>query len=852
MDKFLINSFLLSLLCVTLLQAQTEKKKMKTSDYCKWGELQKEQISPDGNWVSFYMKYQNDLDTLYLTNPKTGIKYNFPKGSNGRFSTDGKWFTLRDYGKGLGIFNLTKGLVKWISDVDKFEFLTNTNSLVVKSNGAPALRVINLLTGYTENFENVNDFSISSKGVIGAVSDNEVKLISFSNKYLETSVIKGSNGKYKNIVWNDAGTMIAFLEEMPLNKNHKIYCYLLQKNNLLCLDPLVEKDLNEYRIIARAGSMQIFFSPASDRIFFYYAGFDTQEKEIDNVEIWDTSLPLDYPEQKFLGNTDHLSKIGNWNLSTNKISKLGTNELPNIKLSVDKKTAIAYNNLQYEPQFALHAPVDIYLLDTETLSKTLLIEKQEISAATFSASPDASKFAYFKSGNWWIYDRNNKTHTNATSHIQTDLTNKDDFNIGSPESYGVEGWTKDSEFLIVYDKFDIWLVSSNVEKSRKITDGRESKIQYRVAKSLSEDYVPFSSVNLGKKHLDISKGLLLEAHAFNKKSGYAIWKSNNKLNWIVFGQNEYSNLYKASECDSYIYTEQTFNIPPRLKYWNKKEKKEHLIYQSNPHYQQYHNGKAELISYNTDTFADLQGVLYYPIGFNPEQKYPMIVYVYQKLSDTLHHYINPTLFVNDGFNIPNFTNDGYFVLLPDIRYEIGEPGKSALECTTAAVNKVLEKGIVKQDDIGLIGHSFGGYEVSFIITQTNLFAVAVAGAGITDLISNYFTMHWDNEHSNMWRYEKQQLRMGTIPFDNYNSYLRNSPIAQADKIETPLLSWSGKKDITVNWSQSLELYLAMRRLSKKNMFLVYPEEEHVIIDSKNQIDLSIRIKNWFDKILKSN
>jgi dienelactone hydrolase len=849
MKKLLKNSFLFSFLCITILQAQTEKLKIKAADYNKWGKLQKEQISPDGHWISFYMKYENGLDTLYLKNPKIGANYVFPQGTNGTFSTDGKWFTLSDPKKGLGILNLAKDSIKWIPEVEKFDFLPQRKAVVVKTKGRPIIKFVDLITDSTEIFENVNDFIVSPQGAIAVLTDKEVKLISFSNNYMQTSVLKTDIGKFKNIIWNSSGSMLAFLEELSEHnngQNHKIYCYSLENKKLFCLDPSLAKELEGNRIVSRGRSMPIIFSPTASTIFFNYAGFEKQDGENEAVETWDTSLPLDYPEQKYLGNPNLLPKIATWNLTTGTIKKLGTNELPNLKISIDRKTALAFNNLQYEPQFVMHSPVDLFLIDTETLSKALLIEKQDMSTAFFSSSPDAAKLAYFRLGNWWIYDRIKKTHINASLPIQTPLINKDDYN----ETYGAEGWSTDNKFLIIYDKFDIWLVPSTGEKPKRITNGRENGIQYRIAACSSRDYTPYSSINLGKKPYDISEGLILEAHALNKDSGYAIWKPNKKLQWIIYGPKEYSNIHKASKDDYYILTEQTANIPPRIMYWNPKGTKANLIYQSNPHYSQYHSGKVELISYSTDSFSDLHGLLYYPIGFNPAKKYPMVVYIYQKLSDGLHHYVNPTFYTNTGFNIPNFTNDGYIVLLPDIRYNIGEPGKSALDCTTAAVNEVSKKGFLKQHTIGLIGHSFGGYETSYIITQTNLFAAAVAGAAITDLISNYFSMHWDVYHSTMWSYEAQQLRMGKTPFDDYNAYLRNSPIAQAATIETPLLSWSGKDDITVNWNQSLELYLALRRLKKKNQFLVYPGEGHLLVNPKNQIDLSNKVKDWFDKILK--
>lgn len=72
----------------------------------------------------------------------------------------------------------------------------------------------------------------------------------------------------------------------------------------------------------------------------------------------------------------------------------------------------------------------------------------------------------------------------------------------------------------------------------------------------------------------------------------------------------------------------------------------------------------------------------------------------------------------------------------------------------------------------------------------------------------------------------------------------------ADKIKTPLLSWAGKEDGSVDWSQGVEMYLALNRLRKKNIFLVYPNEGHIMYSNQAKMDLTTKIKDWFDYYLK--
>jgi dipeptidyl aminopeptidase/acylaminoacyl peptidase len=242
--------------------------------------------------------------------------------------------------------------------------------------------------------------------------------------------------------------------------------------------------------------------------------------------------------------------------------------------------------------------------------------------------------------------------------------------------------------------------------------------------------------------------------------------------------------------------------------------------------------------------------LLYPAHFNPEKKYPMIVYIYEKMSDKVNDFYPPSYYEYTGFNALKYTTNDYFVLLPDIAYTLQDPGISALNCVTAAVNKALELGVIDKDKIGLIGHSFGGYESAYITTQTNLFAAVVAGAGVTNFTSHYHSIGWNSKKPEIWRYESQQWRMGVSYYDNEEAYFRNSPLHHIEKVTTPMLIWSGKKDYQVHWTQSIELYLALRRLKKESKLLLFESESHFITNKKNQVKLSLEVFDWFEKYCK--
>ncbi|UPT69971.1 MAG: prolyl oligopeptidase family serine peptidase [Flavobacterium sp. JAD_PAG50586_2] len=376
-----------------------------------------------------------------------------------------------------------------------------------------------------------------------------------------------------------------------------------------------------------------------------------------------------------------------------------------------------------------------------------------------------------------------------------------------------------------------------------MTNGREKGIVFRlVSKS---PYGATDSASNGV--LDLNAGLLLQAVS-DSKSGYFSWDNSKGLQQIVFENNRIGWL-KHSTNGAYIYVREHYHVPPQLVYQFRNNKPK-LVYQSNTQQQHYEWGFSKLITYENSKGKVLNGALFYPAGYDADKKYPMVVHIYERLSDYYNQYVNPTLLNSEGFNISILTTNGYFVLLPDIAYEEGEPGSSAVDCVTAAVDEVLEHESVDPQRLGIFGHSFGGYETNFIITQTNKFAAAISGAGISDIISSYLTIGRTYNTPNNWRYEYNQFRMGVSLFEGYDKYLKNSPVTFAKNVETPILVWTGEADKSVDHNQSLELHLALRRLQKPSILLLYEGGGHSLIKMEHQIDLTHRTQDWWDYYLK--
>lgn len=844
---------LLSFISTEFIYSQTKLRKVMPEDYSKWSSLTDDAISADGKWFTYNLHYDNAGDTLFLQNRHSLKKYIFPSATNGIFSKDGKFFTALDPKKGMLLHDLTTGNQQYIADVIRYEFSATKPYLVVLSKVEKLhdLIVIDYETNKKYRVPNVTDFYSSPEGKIAVTGLNEVKYISLEDGFSIKTIYHDSSAKFKKIVWNTNGSGFAFLQELQQNglspKNHTLFYYDMNINHLYSLNLSESEKYKGQHIVNQMGTV-ISFSPDNSQLFFYITNPQPALEKEEIVEQWESLSPLEYPIQKYQGNTATIAKLAAWTPATKLVKKLGSSELPEVQLTSDKKHAISFNTLLYEPQYEYYGFADYYITFLETGKKQLLLSKQSADIGAVNGSPNGKYINYFKDTNWWIYDIKLNKHTNVTQHLIPPFSDVLYNYPGSQYNFRSPGWSDNSE-LIVYDAYDIWLLSPDGKKQTKITTGREQGIIFRL---YVESSASKNQMTLPTHKVDFSKGLLLEAFGKDKSNGYYYMSSKGKLEKIVHNNSMVNNLKNAAAIHSFSYLEEDSGKPASLKLFNYQKKTTETLIQSNQHFLKYEWGKAELISYQSTQGDTLNGILYYPSNFKKGQKYPMIVYVYESLSKNLHRYYKPTVYKGDGFNSSNYSLDGYLVLFPDITYQMGNPGMSAVNCVASAVNGVLKKGILDENNMGLIGHSFGGYEASFIITQSSMFAAAVAGAPVTDLISNYLTMHWETERSNMWRYESQQFRMGFSPFDDYQAYTRNSTIANVSKITTPLLSWTGKEDKNVIWNQGMELHLAMRRLKKQNTFLVYPTEKHILVKPEAQKDLNIRIKEWFDSILKKN
>jgi dipeptidyl aminopeptidase/acylaminoacyl peptidase len=250
---------------------------------------------------------------------------------------------------------------------------------------------------------------------------------------------------------------------------------------------------------------------------------------------------------------------------------------------------------------------------------------------------------------------------------------------------------------------------------------------------------------------------------------------------------------------------------------------------------------------NTDG-VPLKGVLLKPDNFDPKKKYPMLVYIYERLTPGLHGFRTPG--PGTSINQSYYVSNGYLVFLPDIVYTTGYPGHSALKCVLPAIQEVVDRGYVDEKAIGIQGHSWGGYQIAYMVTQTNRFRAAAPGAIVANMTSAYSGIRWGTGLPRQFQYEHSQSRIGGSLWEYPMRFLENSPVFRADRVQTPLLMIHNDEDDAVPWYQGIEYFLALRRLGKEVYMFNYNGERHGLRKRINQKDYTRRLQEFFDHFLK--
>ena len=768
------------------------------------------------------------------------------------------------------------------------------------------LTLVNLSTGVQRTFPNVTSFSFSKFGDSFAFSTSvetgkeESKPKTDGDKPASKDAKKGDSksenkanpderdgvyvvdlktfkktkitegiGNYRNVTFNEDGSQLAFLSDKDdydaKTSSQSLYHWKVKSKAAVKIAHEGEKGIPEGWWVAPNSLQQ--FSEDGKRLYFETAPIpetvlkqrksDSKDDDEDVVklDVWHWQDPVLQPQQLLEAererNRDYITAFI---LKSKKIVQLATLEIPDISIDIRSKSnvALANTNLPYRKMMSWDLPgfSDAYIVNLDSGKRDRILNKEKSFARM---SPDG-KFITWFDGEKQVWFAKSTADIEGkpveiSKGIKHPLYNElhDTPNLARP--YGSAGWQTDDSAFLIYDRYDIWkLDPTGSNKPVCITkgEGRKNEIRFR-----------YLRLDRQERFVDPEQPIMLSGFDMKTKAS-GFWKLNPEskkadddssqlVNVMMLDENV-GGLSKARNSDRVIFTRSTFRMSPDLWHSDMNFKKIHRLSDMNPQQEDYSWGTAELVTWDSADGNELDGLLYKPDGFDPTKKYPLMVYFYERNSDNLHRYYAPAA----GRSIINFsfyTSRGYVVFIPDIPYTTGEPGQSAANAILPGVESLVEEGFIDETKIGMQGHSWGGYQTAYLVTQTDMFACAESGAPVSNMTSAYGGIRWSSGMSRMFQYERTQSRIGEDLWAAREKYIRNSPVFYADKINTPLLILHNDEDGAVPWYQGIELFVALRRLEKPAWMLNYNGNPHWVMGDKNRRDFAIRMQQFFDHYL---
>ena len=738
------------------------------------------------------------------------------------------------------------------------------------SEKALPLFIRNLTTGETTEIPAVSDYVFAEeKEVLTFISEG--KDSTFDAGIYRFDLIDNSKqkicvgkGKYTQLTIYKNGNEIAFLgdisEEKKKEPDYNLCLWDGNKMASMAVDnanPAFPKDweISENGVIT--------FSDNGKRLFFGTAPEkplrDTTvlEEEIPVLDVWTWDEEILHTEQ--LNNLkDDLKKtyLAVFHIDSKKAVQLETEQYSGIRQNGngDSEKLVAWSNHPYAVQAMWEGGPehnDFYLVDINTGKAEMI--KKDCRAAPL-VSPEGKYLYWYNAldSAWCTYQVDNNKEFKITSPKVIQCANELNDIPNPPGSYGIADWLENDEAILIYDRYDVWKVDpKNHTSPVKITqNGRKENISYRVISFEKQSRSRWAAGN--DKGIDPKKPLYLTGHnEITRTDGYYLLDWNKKKTpKILFAENYSLNTpQKAEDADVIIFTKENFETYPNLLATDLSYKNQLQISDAAPQQKEFLWGTGELFSWTSLDGRKLDGLLYKPENFDPSKKYPMIVNFYEKSSQELYNYRMPENH-RSTIDYHYYTSNGYLVFNPDIYYKTGYPGEDAFNCVMPGVTALIDKGFVEEEHIGAQGHSWGGYQVAYLATRTNLFAAIESGAPVVNMFSAYGGIRWGSGLNRSFQYEHSQSRIGKSIWEAPLRYLENSPLFTLDKINTPILIMHNDDDGAVPWYQGIEFFIGLRRLQKPAWLLNYNEADHWPTKVRDKTDFQIRLAQFFDHYLK--
>ena len=860
-----------------------EKPLVSNADLAKWESLGQSRLSPNGSWLAWTITRGDQDGALHLRGGSRDAHTTIPFGQSPAFSADSRWFAYlvgvstaererltkekKPIKTAFVVRNLLTGDTTAIADVSAFSFapaggfVSLTRYRADDKKRVNDILVLDLAGGARFSIANVaeqswNDVKPLLALAITVDGGNSVQL--FDGSTGSSRILESSPSVYRALVWRPASQGLAVLRTNATKEfsdtAHAVVVWATADDAEevpRVLDPATASGfpagmrVAEHRRPSWSEDGRTVYVGLQPRKAVKDATKKSDDK-VSDVEIWHVNDVRAIPQQRSSEQRDlRATLLAAWH-TDGRVVQLGSNTL-------ETATVLDGDRFLTETDRAPYAwghkfgrrDEDLYSVDVVTGARKKLLEKVRYS---YGADPTGRLTSFFDGRDWWVADVASGARTNLTARVRAaqkaDFVDRDDdhpSDVSGP--WGGPAWSKDGKTMFVSTEYDVWALAADGSGGTRLTNGAREGVRHRLVSLVGFD------ASEAERAVDRSKPVWLSLYGKEtKQSGYARLMPDGSVNRVILEDAQVSGLQKADSAERYSFVRQSFEDSPDVFAGGAALTDAKQMSETNVFQKDYAWGKAELIDFTSTVGRPLQGILYYPANWDAKKKYPMIVYTYELLSQGLHRYIVPR--ENDYYNANVFTQNGYFVLMPDIVFRPRQPGVDAQASVDAAIRAVVARGLVDPANIGHCGHSQGGYEAYFLATHSSLIKTAVAGAGITNMFSFAGQMHW-NSAPEFDHWETGQFRMEVAPWEDWAAMSRNNPIEKVHEMKAQsILMEIGSEDGTVDMRQGVEFWNYARRAGKQAVMLNYPGEGHGLAKRENAIDYRNRILQWFGHYLK--
>lgn len=671
--------------------------------------------------------------------------------------------------------------------------------------------------------------------------------------------ISSGGNEFKNFALSDDGSQLAFLAERDakpkdLQKFYKLWYYKDGMDTAIALVDKTSAGIKSGLTVSEYGIVS--FSKSGKRLFFGTAMIappkDTTLVELDLVKLDVWHYKDDYLQTVQLNRLQRdlqQNFMAVYDLDARKVNQLASEDLPTVFQSGQGDGVVFIGTTdkgkRIESQWTGNTLKDVYAINPADGSAKLIRKDLDGNITPAYVSPTGKIILWYdnKTKNYFAFDGDSTR--NITARIKTALADEDNDSPTDPAPYGIMRWQKDEEAVYIYDRYSVWKVSPrNAFAPSILVGGRQAKTNYR-----------YQQVDREERAIEPGQTLLFRTFSdITKKAGLWEYKTDGgKYKLVPLSADSavsIGSVAKAKDAETYIFSKESYVRSPDLYSVNKNGAAQRLSY-INPQQASYNWGTAELYKWKTFTNKQSEGILYKPENFDSTKKYPLLFYFYEKLSDGLYGYQPPSP-TPSRLNISFFVSRGYLVFAPDISYTIGHPAKSAYDYIVSAAKDLSKHKWVDGKNMGIQGQSWGGIQVAQLVTMTDIFKAAWAGAPVANMTSAYGGIRWESGANRQFQYERTQSRIGATLWEKPELYIESSPLFHLPKVKTPLVIMANDADGAVPWYQGIELFTGMRRLGKQVWMLNYNGEAHNLVQRKNRKDIQVREQQYFDWLLKGD